>query len=213
MYATPFDNLCERSDRWKRSDPPRSDFPSRTVADVADLSAQGYQLRPLSLEDAPAMAAAYARNQGHLAPWDPPRPPEFWTEEGQRGRIAAELEATAEGRLAAWAVHHGREVVGRVALNNIVQGAFRSASMGYWVDAAHTGRGVATWAGGLACAEALRLGLHRVEAGTLVHNTASQGVLRRLGFTQFGTATRYLFIAGEWRDHHLYQRILHDDPL
>jgi [ribosomal protein S5]-alanine N-acetyltransferase len=183
------------------------------VSLVGDLTAQGYELRPLSLEDAPAMAAAYARNQEHLAPWDPPRPPEFWTVEGQRSRIAAELEATALGRQAAWAVHHGGEVVGRVALNNIVHGPFRSASMGYWIDARHTGRGVATWAGEHACAEALRLGLHRVEAGTLVHNTASQGVLRRLRFTHYGTAERYLFIAGQWRDHHLYQRILHDDPL
>ena len=180
---------------------------------VGDLSAQGYELRPLSIDDAPAAAAAYARNRAHLEPWDPPRPPEFWTEEGQRRRIAVEVEAVAQGRQAAWGVHHRGQVVGRVALNNIVHGPFRSASMGYWVDAAHTGRGVATWAGEHACAEALRLGLHRVEAGTLVHNTASQGVLRRLGFTRFGTAEKYLFIAGEWRDHHLYQRILHDDPL
>ena len=180
---------------------------------VTDPSAQGYELRPLRLEDAPAFAAAYARNREHLAPWDPPRPDEFWTEEGQRARIAVELEGVAHGRQAAWGVHRGGEVVGRVALNNIVHGPFRSASMGYWIDAAHTGRGLATWAGGHACAEALRMGLHRVEAGTLVHNAASQGVLRRLDYRWVGAAERYLFIAGAWRDHHLYQRILHDEPL
>ena len=178
-----------------------------------DPSAQGYELRPLSLEDAPALASAYARNRAHLAPWDPPRPAAFWTEDGQRERIAVELDAVAHGRQAAWAIHHDGQVVGRVALNNVVHGPFRSASMGYWVDADHTGRGIASWAGAHGCREALRLGLHRVEAGTLVHNSASQGVLRRLGFTRFGTAERYLFIAGAWQDHHLYQRILHDDPL
>jgi ribosomal-protein-alanine N-acetyltransferase len=183
------------------------------VSAVGDLSAQGYELRPLSLADAPGLTAAYARNRAHLEPWDPPRPPEFWTEAGQRARIAVELEAMAQGRQATWVVHHDGRIVGRVALNNIVHAAFRSTSMGYWVDAAHTGRGVATWAGEHACAEAVRLGLHRVEAGTLVHNTASQQVLRRLGFTLFGTAERYLFIAGEWQDHRLYQRILHDDPI
>lgn len=180
---------------------------------VDDLAAQGYELRTLTPADAPALAAAYDRNRTHLEPWDPPRPAEFWTAEGQRSRITTELEAVAQGRQAAWAVHHAGAIVGRVALNNIVHGPFRSASMGYWVDAAHTGRGVATWAGAHACAAALRLGLHRVEAGTLVHNTASQRVLAHLGFSRFGTAERYLFIAGEWRDHHLYQRILHDDPL
>jgi ribosomal-protein-alanine N-acetyltransferase len=180
---------------------------------VDDLTARGYELRPLSLEDAPALAAAYDRNRRHLAPWDPPRPADWWTEAGQRARVATELEAVNAGRQAAWLVHHGGEVVGRVALNTIVLGPFRSASMGYWIDAGHTGRGVATWAGEHACAEALRLGLHRVEAGTMRHNLASQGVLRRLGFTWFGTADRYLFIDGAWRDHHLFQRLLHDDPL
>ena len=180
---------------------------------VEDLAAQGYELRPLTSQDAPGLAAAYDRNRAHLAPWDPPRPQDWWTEAGQRTRVEAELHAVAHGRLAVWVVHHRGQVVGRVALNNVVMGPLCSAAMGYWVDAAHTGRGVATWAGEHACVEALRAGLHRVEAGTVRHNTASQGVLRRLGFTRFGTAERYLFIAGAWQDHHLYQRILHDDPL
>ncbi len=100
-----------------------------------------------------------------------------------------------------------------MALQNIVHGPFRSASVGYWVDAAHTGRGVAARAVEHACAEALRVGLHRVEAGTMLHNAASQAVLRRCGFTHVGTAERYLFIAGAWQDHHLFQRVLHDGPL
>ena len=60
--------------------------------------------------------------------------------------------------------------------------------------------------------EATRLGLHRLEAGTMVDNAASQAVLRRSGFREYGTAERFLFIRGEWRDHVLFQRILHDDP-
>ena len=178
-----------------------------------DLTAQGYELRPISLEDAPALAAAYARNREHLAPWDPPRPDDFWTAEGQRARIATELDAVADRRQAAWLVWRGGEMVGRVALQNIVLGPFRSAALGYWVDASHTGRGVATWAGEHACTEALQFGLHRVEAGTMLANRASQVVLGRLRFTRFGTAERYLFVGGAWQDHHLYQRILHSDPL
>ena len=184
-----------------------------TVPVVGDLRAQGYELRPISIEDASALAAAYVRNREHLAPWDPPRPDDFWTTEGQRSRTGAELGAVAARRQAAWLVWHGDAVVGRVALNNVVLGPFRSATLGYWVDAGHTGRGVATWAGEQACAAALSLGLHRVEAGTMLANRASQAVLRRLGFTWFGTAERYLFVGGAWQDHHLYQRILHCDPL
>ena len=52
------------------------------------------------------------------------------------------------------------------------------------------------------------LGLHRVQAATLVHNTASQRVLAATGFTPIGRAERYLHIAGEWQDHLLFQRLL-----
>nr|WP_315850337.1 GNAT family protein [Arthrobacter woluwensis] len=51
------------------------------------------------------------------------------------------------------------------------------------------------------------LGLHRLEAGTLLHNTASQRVLLKNGFTVFGTAPRYLRIQGRWQDHRLFQRL------
>jgi ribosomal-protein-alanine N-acetyltransferase len=35
-------------------------------------------------------------------------------------------------------------------------------------------------------------------------------VLRRCGFTEYGRAPQYLFIAGAWQDHVMFQRILHD---
>jgi RimJ/RimL family protein N-acetyltransferase len=52
------------------------------------------------------------------------------------------------------------------------------------------------------------LGLHRLEAGTLADNVASQRVLENNRFEQIGLARRYLQIAGEWRDHVLYQRTM-----
>lgn len=53
----------------------------------------------------------------------------------------------------------------------------------------------------------IELGLHRIEAGTLPRNVASQRVLERNGFERFGLARRYLQIAGRWRDHVLFQKI------
>jgi ribosomal-protein-alanine N-acetyltransferase len=98
-------------------------------------------------------------------------------------------------------------IVGVISLTNIIRGPFQSANLGYWVDHSHNGRGIATAAIG----EVLRFAfgtaeLHRVEAGTLVENLASQRVLEKKGFERIGLARRYLCIAGAWRDHLLFQR-------
>ena len=51
------------------------------------------------------------------------------------------------------------------------------------------------------------LGLHRIQAETLLDNLASQRVLERNGFARIGMAPAYLKIAGRWQDCFLYQLI------
>ncbi len=174
---------------------------------------EGYLVRDLSLDDAPALAAAYRRNREHLLPWEPDRDETWFTTDGQTAAVTGQLAAAGRGLMASWVLVHEDLVVGRVNLNNIVRGVLRSASVGYWVDAQHLGRGLASGAVELVCARARSRGLHRVEAGTLVHNVASQRVLESCGFTYYGTAPQFLFVGGRWQDHRLYQRILHDQPL
>jgi ribosomal-protein-alanine N-acetyltransferase len=172
----------------------------------------GYELRPLTADDAPGLAAAYRRNREHLAPYDPLRDEAFYTDAGQARAVEAQLRAVAVGQVDPWTLWYDGEVVGRLNLNNIIRGVLQSANVGYWVDRELTGRGLATAAVGHAVDRARQLRLHRLEAGTLVDNVASQKVLLRCGFEEFGLAPEYLFIAGRWQDHRLYQRILHDDP-
>ena len=174
---------------------------------------EGYAIRELDMLDAAELADAYRRNRRHLKPWDPRRDEHFYTDDGQAAAIAGQLEAVRHGLAVAWVLTCGQRIVGRVNLNNIVMGVLRSASIGYWVDVEHLGKGLATGAVGYACAQAQGRGLHRVEAGTLVHNTPSQRVLVNSGFEEYGLARRFLFIDGAWQDHRLYQRILHDNPL
>lgn len=162
--------------------------------------------------DGPAFAAAYRRNRAHLEPWDPDRPEEFYTDEGHVAHVASGLRAAEEGRLYTYVLWHGEQIVGRAMLTNIVRGPLQSGTVGYWVDHEHTGKGLATALTEHVALDAVRLGLHRLEAGTMLDNVASQAVLRRAGFQQYGVAERFLFIRGAWRDHVLFQRILHDDP-
>src|SRR3954452_5153303 len=162
--------------------------------------------------DAAAFGRAYRRNRAHLAPWDPDRPESFWTDEGQAEYVAAGLRAAEEGRLHTYVLWYGEEVVGRATLTNIVRGPLQSGTLSYWVDHEHQGRGLATALAEHVALDAVRLGLHRLEAGTMLDNAGSQAVLRRSGFQEYGTAERFLFVRGEWRDHMLFQRILHNDP-
>ncbi|MEL7976332.1 GNAT family N-acetyltransferase [Isoptericola sp. F-RaC21] len=172
----------------------------------------GVTLRPLRHDDGPALAAAYTRNRAHLEPWEPVRPPAFYDAERQADLVATELGAHEAGRSVPLILERAGAIVGRVNLSDVVRGAFCNAHLGYWVDGALAGRGVMTAAVEAACAHARDdLGLHRVQAATLLHNAASQTVLARTGFDRIGTAPSYLRIAGRWQDHALFQRILHDD--
>jgi [ribosomal protein S5]-alanine N-acetyltransferase len=173
----------------------------------------GVLLRPLNSGDAPALLDAYVRNREHLRPFDPERPDSFWTLDGQRRRLDSLIQQQEEGTLLACAMQRDDLVVGCATLNTIVFGPLCSADLGYWVDVAEVGRGLASAAVGALCRIADReLGLHRIQASTNPANVASQRVLTKNGFEQFGTARKYLYINGRWQDSHLFQRILNDRP-
>ena len=171
----------------------------------------GITLRLHTLEDTLPLLEAYTRNRGHLAPWDPARTESFFTEEGQRSRAVDLLAQHAAGTGVPLVLAEGDAIAGVINVSGIVRGPFQSATVGYWLDRDHTGRGLASSALA-AVIESARddWGLHRLQAGTLLHNHASQSVLTRAGFERIGVATRYLQIAGRWQDHVLFQRILHD---
>jgi len=162
--------------------------------------------RLVSIDDAAALAAQVRANREFLAPWMPARDEDYFTVEAQREILRNELGAYArEAMIPLAIIDEGDELAGRINLNGISRGAFQSASVGYWVGQSRNGRGLAS----AAVAEVIviafkRLGLHRLQAETLVHNTASQRVLARNGFRPFAVAPSYLKIAGTWQDHILY---------
>ena len=169
-------------------------------------------IRPLDLADVPALTELVLTSREHLAPWEPARPERFYTEEGQREMVRLALTERHGGRMGPYVVtdEHGR-IAGRITLNNIVRGAGQYASVGYWLGAGFTGRGLATRA--VAELSDLAFGewqLHRLEAGTLLHNLASQQVLERNGFQRYGLARKYVMIAGTYQDHQLYELLSPD---
>jgi [ribosomal protein S5]-alanine N-acetyltransferase len=170
-------------------------------------------LRQLTSEDALALLDAYVRNREHLRRFDPRRPDSFWTLDGQRRHLDSLMQEQEEGTLLACAMQRDDLVVGCAMLNTIVYGSLCSANLGYWVDVAEVGRGLASAAVGALCRIADQdLDLHRIQASTNPANVASQRVLIKNGFEQFGTARNFLHINGRWQDSQLFQRILNDRP-
>ncbi|MFC3300267.1 GNAT family N-acetyltransferase [Arthrobacter agilis] len=169
----------------------------------------GTALRLLTPADAGALAAAYRDHRAHLAPWEPLRTEDFFTPAGQAEQIAARLADLAAGTEIPWVLVAEDGIIGTMTLTGIVRGPFLSAHVGYWVDTRLQNRGIGSTALHLALLHAQEeLGLHRVQASVLPHNTPSRAVLQRAGFTMIGMAPSYLRIAGRWQDHLLYQRLL-----
>jgi ribosomal-protein-alanine N-acetyltransferase len=161
-------------------------------------------IRPLQPEDAAELAALYAANREFLAPYEPIRPDEFFTAEGQRERFDRQV---ADGTHP-FAILEGDAIAGTINVFRIVRESLQSCTIGYWLDHARNGRGLATGAVEDVVAYAFgALALHRVEAATLVDNVASQRVLEKAAFERIGVARRFLCINGEWRDFVLFQRV------
>ena len=161
--------------------------------------------RIVSVDDAALLAATLRENREFLAPWEPLRSESYFTVEAQRAALERALDAYARESMVPLVILDNGQIAGRITINGITRGAFQSASIGYWVSQQHNGRGLATAAVADAMTIAFgELGLHRLQAETLLHNTASQRVLTRNGFRPFGIAPAYLKIAGKWQDHVLF---------
>ncbi len=169
--------------------------------------------RLISMDDARPLAELLRANRAFLAPWEPLRSEEYFSEDGQRAVIAAVLAEHELGRCLPYVItEDGSAPLGRITLNGIVRGAFLSCSVGYWVSQAAGGRGIATAA--LAQLKHVafgELGLHRIQAETLLDNLASQRVLEHNGFSRIGLARAYLKIAGRWQDMIIFQ-VVNDAP-
>ncbi|MET9856906.1 GNAT family protein [Streptomyces sp. NPDC006450] len=173
----------------------------------------GVEMREIRPADAAGLAEVLDRNRAYMAPYEPLRDEGFYTAAGQLERIEGLLADRDAGRVRPYVLIGAGAPIGAITLNTIVLGPLRSAAIGYWVDQAWAGRGVATAALEEICRIARdQVGLHRVEAGTRVGNLASQRVLAKVGFEQYGLAPRYLHVGGDWQDHRLFQRLLNDDP-
>ena len=177
-------------------------------------------VRPLRGRDCAAWVEVRQRNEDWLTPWEaipPTQPWASWADRHSPAVYAAMLRSlrreTRAGRVLAFGVTCEGRLVGQVTVGGIVRGAFEGASIGYWIDGAAAGRGIAPVAVALVVDHCFgAAGLHRIEASVRPENTASRRVLDKLSFRREGLHERSLHIDGAWRDHAGYALISTDLP-
>jgi ribosomal-protein-alanine N-acetyltransferase len=177
---------------------------------TTQLTTERLVLRAARPGDVPALRYAARKNLEHLRPWTarPPVGEDLTSLTAVSNDVLRTRKAWKRGEgHTFWMFDSGSDerVLGRVQLSSVVRGAFHNAYLGYWCDAEHQGRGLATEAvrAVIGCAFEL-LELHRVQAAVMPRNAASLRVVEKLGFRHEGRAERYLRIAGSWEDHEIF---------
>ena len=95
--------------------------------------------------------------------------------------------------------------MGQLTVSSIVWGSAMMATLGYWVDQARAGHGIAPTAVAMATDHCFgTLGLHRMEINIRPENAPSLRVVEKLGFRDEGYRPRFLHINGEWADHRTF---------
>lgn len=103
------------------------------------------------------------------------------------------------------------EFVGVINLNSIRLEPFSSASLGYYADEKHAGKGYMKEAIRLVLAHAFyKIGLNRVEANIQPGNDASIALAKSVGFTKEGFSRKYLQIGNDYRDHERWAFLAED---
>src|SRR3954449_3856375 len=100
--------------------------------------------RLISRSDVPALVELMRANRAFLAPWEPLRTDDFFTEEHHEEAVAELLVQCAAGTVMPHVILEDGVLVGRVTLNNIVRGPLQSAKIGSWLAASANGRGIAS---------------------------------------------------------------------
>ncbi|MDK0563252.1 GNAT family protein [Clostridium perfringens] len=188
-----------------------NDFNDKVKLVQFQLNTERLTLRNLTPENTEEMLDYYIRNEEHLRQYEPTRDSGFYTYEGQKEILTESFRQFIDGTSIDLGIFKDEKLIGKIKLSNIVYGILRNAFVGYSIDKEHQGKGYMKEALNTVCSYAFEeMGLHRLEASTLMDNSRSQGVLKACGFNELGISEKYLYINGEWRDHKIFYKVNDD---
>jgi ribosomal-protein-alanine N-acetyltransferase len=163
-------------------------------------------IRPPVLEDCAAFISAVHRSRTLHSSWITPKA-------GTRTEFRNYLKRFGSDR------HYGflvverlsSEIVGVININDVIRGAFQSASLGYYAFAPHAGQGLMYQGMRLVIKHGFqKLKLHRLEANIQPNNQSSIALVQKCGFVREGLSRRLLKVCGRWRDHERWALLSED---
>lgn len=163
-------------------------------------------IRPPLMDDCTAFINAVRRSRGLHGSWVTPKAT-------TRREFAKYIERFDGERRHGFLVVHctTKELVGMININDVIRGAFQSASLGYYAFEPYAGQGLMTEAMHLVLNHNFKkLKLHRVEANIQPSNRASIALVKKCGFVREGLSRRMLKVCGKWRDHERWAILVED---
>jgi len=165
-------------------------------------------LRPIRYRDKKEWTEVRSRNSDWLAPWEASNPAPGGRLPNYRQMVASLNLQARQGSALPFVIaeripgFQEPRIVGQLTVSSIVWGSAMTATLGYWVDQARAGHGIAPTAVALATDHCFAtLGLHRMEINIRPENGPSLRVVEKLGFRDEGYRPRFLHINGEWAGH------------
>jgi ribosomal-protein-alanine N-acetyltransferase len=186
---------------------------TRSVSPEPLVHGEALYLRPATPADFASWARLRAASRAFLEPWEPTWPDDDLTQAAFRRRLRRQDEDIARDESYAFLIFDqtSDELLGGITLGGLRRGVSQSGTLGYWMGAAHAGKGRMTRAVAATVEFAFsRLRLHRVEAACIPENAPSIALLERNGFQREGYARAYLKINAAWRDHVLFALVESD---
>ncbi|WP_181338207.1 GNAT family N-acetyltransferase [Hyphomicrobium methylovorum] len=181
---------------------------TRPEEDLEVVRGRDVTLRQPQALDYAQWAELRALSRSHLVPWEPTWGPDDLSRSMFRRRLRVYAKDIREDSSYPYFIFNGATLIGGLTLSNVRRGSAQTASLGYWMGAPYAGRGHMQDAVTAFLRVAFgQLGLHRVEAATMLKNAASIRVLESCGFENEGLARDYLKINGRWEDHLLYAHV------
>jgi len=166
-------------------------------------------LRPLVQQDFTGWSEVRRRNGLWLTDWEPMKlahhPDPATNRDIFAARCGVRDRERHSGSQYAFGIFVDGAFAGEINLNNVIRGAFQSATIGYWIDKARAGRSLMAESVIVAAQYAFEdLNLHRLEVCVIPRNYNSRRVMEKLEIREEGLAERFLEINGTWEDHIRY---------